>query len=34
MNSDVLAHFLHRARISGLKAVVLATTGKNDARTK
>ncbi|WP_410481405.1 hypothetical protein ACJ70E_03645 [Pseudomonas plecoglossicida] len=34
MNSDVLANFLHRARVSGLKAVVLATTGKNDHRTR
>ncbi|QEI09067.1 hypothetical protein FXN63_01990 [Pigmentiphaga aceris] len=33
MTADVLSKFLHRARISGLKAVVLATTGKNDART-
>lgn len=34
MNSDTLTHFLHRARVSGLKAVVLATTGKNDQRTR
>lgn len=34
MNSEMLARFLHRARVSGLKAVVLATTGKNDQRTR
>jgi hypothetical protein len=34
MNSSMLSEFLHRARVGGLKAVVLATTGSNDARTK
>lgn len=34
MNSESLTRFLHRARVSGLKAVVLATTGRNDARTQ
>ena len=34
MNSISLSHFLHRARISGLKAVVLATTATNTQRTK
>ncbi len=34
MNSSMLSHFLNRARKSGLKAVVLATTGINDARTR
>ena len=34
MNSSMLSQFLHRARVGGLKAVVLATTGTNDARTK
>lgn len=34
MNSAMLSQFLHRARVSGLKSVVLATTGSNDARTR
>ncbi|WP_175819057.1 hypothetical protein [Burkholderia sp. BCC0419] len=34
MNAVMLTDFLHRARVSGLKAVVLATTGKNDQRTR
>ena len=34
MNLASLSHFLHRARISGLKAVVLATTATNTQRTK
>jgi hypothetical protein len=34
MNSSMLSQFLHRARVGGLKAVVLATTSTNDARTK
>lgn len=34
MDSHILSRFLHRSRVSGLKAVVLATTGTNDARTK
>lgn len=34
MNASVLSEFLYRARKSGLKAVVLATTGINDARTQ
>ncbi len=34
MNSSTLSSFLNRARMSGLKAVVLATTGINDRRTQ
>ena len=34
MNSASLSHFLHRAKISGLKGVVLATTGTNTQQTK
>ena len=34
MNSEALSHFLSLARKSGLKAVVLATTGVNLPRTK
>lgn len=34
MNASMLSDFLNRARKSGLKAVVLATTGINDARTQ
>jgi|WetSurMetagenome_2_1015567.scaffolds.fasta_scaffold265779_2 hypothetical protein len=34
MNSVVLEQFLYRAQISGLKTVVLATTGINDPRAK
>lgn len=34
MSASMLSNFLNRARKSGLKAVVLATTGINDARTQ
>lgn len=34
MNASMLSDFLNRARTSGLKAVVLATTGINDPRTQ
>lgn len=34
MNTLMLSNFLNRARMSGLKAVVLASTGINDARTR
>lgn len=34
MNASTLSDFLNRARTSGLKAVVLATTGINDTRTQ
>lgn len=34
MNTLSLSHFLHLAKIGGLKGLVLATTGINDTRTK
>jgi len=34
MNSTSLSHFLRIAKVSGLKGLVLATTGANDTRTR
>ncbi|MBJ2223556.1 MULTISPECIES: hypothetical protein [Pseudomonas] len=34
MNSSMLHHFLHMSKKSGIKGLILATTGLNDRRTK